>query len=27
VGVVDGAEIVWFWMGPHREYERLLHRL
>jgi hypothetical protein len=23
VGVVDGAEIVWFWIGPYREYELL----
>ncbi len=24
VGVRDGEEIVWFWIGPHSEYERLL---
>jgi hypothetical protein len=24
VGVLDGAEIVWFWIGPHKEYERLI---
>ncbi|RKU35061.1 hypothetical protein C6496_17340 [Candidatus Poribacteria bacterium] len=24
VGVVDGGKIVWFWIGPHAEYEKLL---
>ena len=27
VGVIDSGEIVWFWIGPHAEYERLLARL
>ena len=27
VGVVDGGEIVWFWIGPHAEYEKLLSQL
>lgn len=27
VGVVDGGEIIWFWIGPHTEYERLLDAL
>ena len=27
VGVVDGGDIVWFWIGPHREYERLLRQI
>jgi hypothetical protein len=27
VGTLDGNEIVWFWVGPHDEYERLLKRL
>ncbi len=24
VGVLDGPEIVWFWIGPHDEYAKLL---
>jgi hypothetical protein len=24
VGVLDGNEIVWFWIGPHDEYERVI---
>ncbi|HYN40748.1 MAG TPA: hypothetical protein VE129_03150 [Thermoanaerobaculia bacterium] len=24
LGVVTGGEIVWFWIGSHDEYERLL---
>ena len=27
VGVVDSGEIVWFWIGPHTEYEKLLDQL
>ncbi|MCY3721359.1 MAG: hypothetical protein OXG97_03965 [Candidatus Poribacteria bacterium] len=27
VGVVDNGEIVWFWVGPHTEYEKLLNEL
>lgn len=27
VGVLAGDEIVWFWIGPHKEYERLLKSL
>lgn len=27
VGIVDDGEIIWFWIGPHSEYERLLNRL
>jgi len=27
VGIVDGIEVVWFWIGSHREYEKILHRL
>jgi hypothetical protein len=22
LGRLDGAEIVWFWIGPHREYDK-----
>jgi hypothetical protein len=24
VGVLDAGEIVWFWIGSHKEYERLI---
>ena len=24
VGIRDGNEIVWFWIGPHDEYERVI---
>ncbi len=27
VGVVEGDGIVWFWIGPHAEYDRLLTQL
>lgn len=27
VGVRDGEEIVWFWIGSHGEYDQLLARL
>ena len=27
VGVRDSDEIVWFWIGPHAEYDKLLSRL
>jgi hypothetical protein len=27
VGIVDGETIVWFWIGSHAKYERLLTRL
>ena len=27
VGVLEGDEIVWFWIGKHEEYERLLKQL
>ena len=27
VGVVDSEEIVWFWIGPHGDYDKLLDRL
>jgi hypothetical protein len=27
VGTVHQGEMVWFWIGPHDEYERLLSRL
>jgi hypothetical protein len=27
VGIVEGNEITWFWIGPHAEYDNLLKRL
>ncbi len=27
VGIVDGDDVVWFWIGKHTEYERLLRSL
>lgn len=24
VGVLEGDTMIWFWVGPHREYEALL---
>lgn len=27
VGTRDGDEIVWFWIGSHTEYEKLISRL
>jgi hypothetical protein len=27
VGVLDGETVLWFWVGPHSEYEALLKAL
>ena len=27
VGIMAGDDIIWFWIGPHDEYEELLKRL
>ncbi|MDG4594292.1 MAG: hypothetical protein P9F75_01130 [Candidatus Contendobacter sp.] len=27
VGIMNNNEIVWFWIGPHAEYEKLLKQL
>jgi hypothetical protein len=27
VGILDGDEVVWFWIGSHGDYERLLRQL
>lgn len=27
VGVVEGNDIFWFWIGSHAEYDRLLNQL
>jgi len=26
LAVADGSDLVWFWIGDHREYERLIKR-
>lgn len=27
VGIMNQNEIVWFWIGPHSEYDKLIKRL
>lgn len=27
LGILDGDDIVWFWVGPHHEYDRMLRRM
>ena len=27
VGILDGDDMVWFWIGPHDDYEALFKRL
>jgi hypothetical protein len=27
LGVREGDEIIWFWIGSHADYDRLLSRL
>jgi hypothetical protein len=27
VGVLEGETVLWFWVGPHSEYEALLKAL
>ena len=27
VGIRDGEEIVWHWIGPHDEYEKMIGRI
>lgn len=27
LGVIDDGDIVWFWIGPHHEYDRLLRQI
>ena len=27
LGLLDEDEIIWFWIGPHHEYEKLLRRV
>ncbi len=26
-GVLDGSTVIWFWIGSHAEYDRLLEQL
>jgi hypothetical protein len=27
VGVLEGEEIIWFWIGSHKEYERVIGKM
>lgn len=27
LGVLDHGDIIWFWIGPHHEYDRLLRQV
>lgn len=27
LGILDGDDIIWFWIGTHAEYDKLLRRL
>jgi len=27
VAVLEGNDLVWFWLGPHSEYEKILNHL
>jgi len=27
VGVIQGVDIIWFWIGNHSEYDKILRRL
>lgn len=27
VGIIEGDTVIWFWIGPHDEYDRLLQEL
>ena len=27
LGVMDGGDVVWFWIGPHHEYDWMLGRM
>jgi len=27
VGIIDGETIIWFWVGSHAEYDKLLDKL
>ena len=27
LGVVNEGEIIWFWIGTHEDYDRLLNRM
>ena len=27
VGILEGEEMIWFWIGSHAEYDRLVGRM
>lgn len=27
VGILRDGEVLWFWIGPHKEYEKLLDKM
>ena len=27
LGVMDAGDVVWFWIGPHHEYDRMLRQV
>jgi hypothetical protein len=27
VGILEGSDMIWFWIGPHDKYERLLNQI
>jgi len=27
LGVIEGEEIIWFWIGSHKEYERVIRAI
>lgn len=27
LGILEQSEMIWFWIGPHSEYEKLLKKL
>ena len=27
VGILRDGEVIWFWIGPHKEYEKLLGQM
>ena len=27
VGILRDGEVIWFWIGPHKEYEKLLDQM
>ncbi len=27
IGIINNGEIIWFWIGSHREYEKILQKI